>query len=331
LAGCADLLDPAAAVVNGEKIPVDEVTEGLERFTDTQEYERLSAQGDEQAIKRQYEQGYLSQLIRRAVLQPRAEEFDVEVTDDEVGSRIDEIKNDFPSESAFAEALKEQGLDETQLEQLVADSLLEEELRAEVTAEAAPAEAELREFYEANEADFQQTHAQHILVDDRNLADTVRAQIVAAPKGQQQKVFEQLAKRHSTDDSNSGNGGDLGFSSPGDFVPTFEAALEKLEPGEVSEPVKTQFGWHVIRLIESRLLPFSEASPQIAEQLAAENEQRVWTDWVSAAYEDAEVKVNPRYGELDVASGQVVDASAEDIPGAEVPSPEATPEVPAGG
>ena len=330
-AGCADLLDPAAAVVYGEKIPVDEVGEGVDRFTETQEFQRLSAQGDPQAIKRQFEQGYLSQLIRREVLTPRAEEYDVEVTQEEIDARIDQIKNDFPSESAFAEALKEQGLDEEQLEQLVADSLLEEELRAEVTAEAVPSEAELREYYESHEDDFRQTHAQHILVDSRNLAGVVREQLLAVPEKQQKKKFAQLAKEFSTDESNAKEAGDLGFSSPGQFVPEFEAALEGLDEGEVSEPVKTQFGWHVIRLIELRLQPFEQARAQIAQELAAENEQRVWSEWVEAAYEAAEVKVNPRYGELDLGSGQVVDASAEDIPGGEVPGREASPSVPVGG
>ena len=72
-------------------------------------------------------------------------------------------------------------------------------------------------------------------------------------------------------------------------------------------------------------------SADIQAQLAGENEERVYSDWLAAAYEEADVKVNPRFGELDVASGQVVDASAEDIPGAEIPSPEPTASVPVGG
>lgn len=321
LPGCADLLDPAAAVVDGKKITVEEVTAGVERFTRTQEFERLSAQGDAKAIKRQFEQGYLSQLIRRAVMQPRADELGIEVTEDELKSRIDEIKNDFPSEAAFAEALKEQGLDEEQLELLVEDSLLEEELRAAVTAEAVPAEPEVREYYESHRDDYVQNHAQHILVDNRNLAGVVRDQLLAVPAKQQAKEFDRLARRFSTDDSNAKDGGDLGFSNPGDFVPPFEAALDELDEGEISEPVKTDFGWHVIRLIERRVQSFEDVRAQIESELAGETEERVWQDWVAAAYEDAEVKVNPRYGELDEASGQVVDASAADIPGGEVPDP----------
>ena len=144
------------------------------------------------------------------------------------------------------------------------------------------------------------------------------------PERARAKKFAQLAKEFSTDDSNAKTGGDLGFSNPGDFVPPFEAALEQLDGGEVSEPVKTDFGWHVIRLIERRVQSFEDVRSQIEAELRAEIEERVWMDWVAAAYEEADVKVNPRYGELDVVSGQVVDASAEDIPGGEVPRPRAS-------
>ncbi|HYI45416.1 MAG TPA: peptidylprolyl isomerase [Actinomycetota bacterium] len=323
---CANLLEPAAAVVEGKKITVDEVSSGLERFTRTAEFERLSTQGDAQAIQRQFEQGFLSQLIRRSVLEPRAETFDVEVTDDELNARLEQIQDDFPSVSAFEEALKEQGLDREQLEQLVRDSLLEEELRAGVTAEAAPTDAELRDYYESHEDEFSQTRAQHILVDNKNLAEQIGTQARTAPKKKAQQTFAKLAKDFSTDKANARKGGDLGFFSSGELVPPFEQAAAALDIGEVSDPVKTDFGWHVIRVTDRRVSPFEEVSDQIAERLSVETEDRVWSEWLAAAYKDADVKVNPRYGELDLESGQVVDATAEDIPGAESqPQPTVTP------
>ncbi len=324
LTACADLLDPAAAVVYNRKLTVDEVQAGLDRFTQTSEYERLSAQGDAKAIRRQFEQGFLSQLVRRAVLEPKAGDLGVEVTTEEVAERLEEIKNDFPSEAAFAEALKEQGLDEEQLDRLVRDSLLEEELRTKVTEEATPSEQELRVFYEDRVDDYRESRAQHILVENESLARAIRDQILAEPKKKQDDVFARLARMHSTDKSNAKDGGDLGYSSPGDFVAPFEDALNELEIGDVSKPVKTEFGWHVIRLIDRRTQPFEEVEQQLREEQVAQIEERVWSEWLRQAYEDAEVKINPRYGELDIESGQVVDARAEDIPGAEVPSPTPT-------
>jgi hypothetical protein len=81
----------------------------------------------------------------------------------------------------------------------------------------------------------------------------------------------------------------------------------------------------VIRVTDRKVQPFESVREEIENTLRAQTEDRVWTDWLMAAYTDADVKVNPRYGEFDLESGQVVDASAEDIPGAEEPSPTPTP------
>lgn len=132
---CAGFTDPAAAVVAGDKIRMSEVTAAAQQFAETEQFQRLAEQGDAQAIKRQFEQGYLSQLIRRAVLAPRAEKLGLTVTDADVAERINEIKNDFPSESAFQEALKEQGLTRLQLNEIIFDQILEERLRADIAGQ----------------------------------------------------------------------------------------------------------------------------------------------------------------------------------------------------
>jgi parvulin-like peptidyl-prolyl isomerase len=329
--GCADLFDPAAAVVNGDKIPVDEVSAGLDRFEQTQEFERLAAQGDTQSIKRQFEQGYLSQLIRRAVLTPKAEEMDIEVTDEEVQQRIDQLKADFPSDAAFQETLKEQGLDLAQLEQLVADSILEEQIRLEVTADAGPSEEELQRYYEERSDSFEETEVSHILVDSRDLAAVVTKQLKAAPRKELKKTFKRLARDFSTDKATAREGGDLGYTAPGDLVPQFSNAMRRLQVGEISDPVRTEFGWHVILVTDRRIQPFEDVRDRIEEEIGGEAEEEAWTEWVVDAYRDADVRVNPRYGELDLETGQVTDATAEDIPGAEEPSPDISPTATGGG
>ncbi|MDP9067513.1 MAG: peptidylprolyl isomerase [Actinomycetota bacterium] len=317
--GCGDLLEPAAAVVAGQKITVDEISADLNRFAASAEFKRLSEQGDAQELKRQVEQQLLTQAIRRAVLEPKAAEFGITVSEEELTQRLDEVKADFETEAAFEEALKEQGLTFDQLEELVRDSLLEEELRAKVTENAGPTEEDLQAFYEENEARFQETAAQHILVEGKALAQRLSRQLQAAPPRQVETLFAKLAKEHSTDQSNAGRGGDLGFFSPGEFVPPFEAAAADLEIGEVSDPVKTEFGFHVIRVTDRRLAPFEDVVGQIEQELGTGAADEAWEEYVAQAYEEADVKVNPRYGEFDEETFQVVDPSAEDVPGAEVP------------
>ena len=326
LSACGNLFDTAAAVVGGTKITIAEVSEGLEEFKKTEEYQRLAQQGDIEAIQRQVQQAYLSDLIRRAVLQPEAAERDIEVTDEEIAEQIDAIKEDFGSESAFQEGLKERGLDEARLEQIIHDNILEEKLRAEVTEGAQPSEAEVEAYYEENLADYTTTHSQHILVNDRASAERIATQLQNAPENKVDALFERLARENSTDKASARDGGDLGFTGAGELVEEYESAAAELDIGEVSDPVQSQFGYHVIRVLERRVSPLEEVAETISEQIGEGAEEEVWQDWLRSAYEEADIKINSRYGELDLDTQQVVDATSEDIPGAvDTPSPSPSP------
>lgn len=107
--------------------------------------------------------------------------------------------------------------------------------------------------------------ARHILVDTEDQAKTLIAQIKAGAK------FEDLAKKESKDTGSGANGGDLDFASPNVYVPEFGQALVKLKKGEMTElPVKSQFGWHIIRLEDTREAqspPLAEMRPQIEQKL----------------------------------------------------------------
>lgn len=324
---CGELLDPAAAVVNGNKITVEEIAADLERFEDSAEFERLSEQGDAKELKRQVEQQLLSQEIRRAVLQPKAEEQGIEVSEGEITARLDEIKADYESDAAFEKALKEQNLSLEQVEQLVADRLLEEELRAKVTEGAGPSDEEVRAFFDENQARYEEAEAQHILVEDRAKAEDIAGQLQDASKAKVDNLFAKLAKRLSIDESNAANAGELGFFGPGDFVAPFEKAAAKLDVGQISDPVQTEFGWHIIRVTDRRVAVFEDVAAEIRQELGQGAVDEAWDDFVRTAYVDADVKVNPRYGEFDEESFQVVDPTAEDVPGAEVPEVEPTPGV----
>ncbi|MGH2806891.1 MAG: peptidylprolyl isomerase [Actinomycetota bacterium] len=325
LTGCGTLFDPAAAVVAGEKISVEDVNEGLEDFKKTLEYDRLTGQGDPRDVQRQFEQVYLTDLIRREVVEREASDRELEVTEEEVDARMEQIEADFPNQSAYEEALKEQGLTVERLRELVADNLLEEKLRADITEDATPAEEDLQAYYDENADRFTQTRTQHILVESRQLAGTIAEQLQEAPPDEVEQLFERLARQHSTDESNANTGGDLGFRAPGELVSEYEEAADALEEGEVSDPVQTEFGFHVIRVIGRRVTPFEDARAQIEQTLLEQEGELVWQDFIRDAYDEADIRVNSRYGELDLETQAIVDATTEDIPGAEVVSPTPTP------
>ena len=93
--------------------------------------------------------------------------------------------------------------------------------------------------------------------------------------------FANLARSHSQDKVSAARGGDLGWVSPGDLVPRFEEAMNKLQPGEVSEPVKTRFGWHLIQVLERRKQDNTEAfrrarAREMIRKRKIEEELQLW-------------------------------------------------------
>jgi peptidyl-prolyl cis-trans isomerase C len=107
--------------------------------------------------------------------------------------------------------------------------------------------------------------ASHILVEKEDEAKALIAKIKGGAK------FEDMAKEHSKDPGSAENGGDLDFANPKGYVPEFGEALVKLKKGEMTpEPVKSQFGWHIIKLEDTReapLPPLESVKPQIEQRL----------------------------------------------------------------
>ena len=323
----SETLAPAAATVNGARITTDDVREASEAFEKTAAFDQLAQQSGEAGARRVFQQGYLSQQIRRRVLRPAAEEMGIEVDDADVEERLEQIKGDFPSEEEFEKAVADQGLTDEELNGLVRDQIIEERLRAEVTKEAGAGEDEVRAYYEENRANYDEVRASHILVKDRALAERLAARLDKAPRGEVEKSFAALAKRHSEDKASGAKGGDLGWSSPNSYVPEFSGALAKLEVGEISEPVKSQFGFHIIRLVGRRSKSFEDVRPAIEQELGGVAQDEAWQEWLIDAYREADVEVNSRYGEFDIKTQQIVDAEASDVPGVEEsPAAESSPQ-----
>jgi len=129
-----------------------------------------------------------------------------------------------------------------------------------------PSDAELKKQYDTAIAQMgahKEYHLHHILVDNEQQAKDLIAKIKAGAK------FEDLAKQFSKDPGSGKNGGDLDWSDPSAYVPEFAKAAETLKPGQMTEtPVKTQFGWHIIRLDGVRDQappPFDTVKPQLAQ------------------------------------------------------------------
>ena len=133
-------------------------------------------------------------------------------------------------------------------------------------------EADVKKYYEENADKFvsgESVNASHILVDSEELANEILAKINAG-----EISFEDAAREHSSCPSKQ-NGGNLGDFTRGQMVPEFDTAVFAMQVGEISAPVKTQFGYHLIKLIskkESSTTPFEEVKDELSGALL--NEKR---------------------------------------------------------
>lgn len=140
-----------------------------------------------------------------------------------------------------------------------------------------------------------QTHARHILIRPNELLtdDDARERL------QQLKIrieggddFAELAKSHSDDTASAVNGGDLGWINPGDMIPEFQEQMDKLQPGQISEPFKTQFGWHIVQVLERRDFDDTETQKRATarEIIRKRKIQEAEQNWLRSLRDEAYVE-----------------------------------------
>jgi hypothetical protein len=171
--------------------------------------------------------------------------------------------------------------------------------------------AELRAQYEERMLEFTVVQADHILLESEADAQSVYRRVRDATEAQ----FVALAKKESTEPGADESGGSLGSTAATQFVPEFANAVVALEPGEISRPVQTQFGWHVIYLVDKEVTPFEEAKAGLLEPLADQE----FSGWLEDRAADLGVEVNPRYGRFSGATFSVQPARSTDPSDANVP------------
>ncbi|WP_406687767.1 peptidylprolyl isomerase [Rossellomorea vietnamensis] len=190
----------------------------------------------------QYGDGALDTLIAEKIVKLESEKKDLTVKDSEIKKELENIKGQYDSEEAFNEALASSGSDLDSVKENIKTYLLTEKLlkdRVKITDD------QIKEYFEANKESFaqkEQVEASHILVDDEKTAQEVKKKLDAGGD------FAELAKEYSTDTSNADSGGKLGYFGKGEMVKEFDDKAFSMKKGEISEPVKTEFGYHIIKV-----------------------------------------------------------------------------------
>ncbi|MGM2509714.1 peptidylprolyl isomerase PrsA [Bacillus cereus group sp. BceL035] len=201
------------------------------------------------------------------------------VDDKEVDKKFDEMKKQLGDQ--FDTLLEQQGLKEETVKNGVRASLAQEK-----AIEKTITDKELKDYYKP------EIKASHILVKDEATAKKVKEELG------QGKSFEELAKQYSEDTGSKEKGGDLGFFGPGKMVKEFEDAAYKLKKDEVSEPVKSQFGYHIIKVtdIKEPEKSFEQSKADIKKEIVQKKMQdgQFMNDLMMKEIKKADVKVDDK-------------------------------------
>ncbi len=264
-----------AAIVNGEVITIEEL--------DTQ-YNRFSPE-EKNIISKEF---LLDALIDNKLLLQKAAEKIIIVTDLEIESEINKLKAQFQSEELFNQFLEGQGMTINKLREITIEQLkIRKVLNQEAFGEIEVTDYEIGKYYQENIGQFTAKEggirAAHILVDTLEDGKKILSMIKDGSD------FKTLAKQYSKDTS-AVNGGELGFFGKGVMVKEFEDAAFALKEEEISDVVKTEFGYHIIKR-ESDIIPLKEVKLQIKQSLLFSKQRAVFTTYMDQLRAQSDVKI----------------------------------------
>ncbi len=259
----ADIEQQVVARVNGEVITKAEVFERL-----------IKLSGGKQIVER---------MIEEALVDQAAQEAGISVSQAEIDAEIEKIKERIGGEDRFNAALQQYNLT---LEDLREDQLFRLKVTKLLAKDLPTDDETLRQYFEENIAqwDERKAHARHILVETEEEAKEILSALESGAD------FAELAREKSIGPS-AEEGGDLGTFQRKDMVKEFSDVVFNLEPGQISQPFKTQYGWHVAQLLEIEGAPpsFEANKEQIKDMYLLDEVEARMEAWLDELKAEADI------------------------------------------
>ena len=248
--------------------------------------------------------GVLDDMIGYKLLVQEAKARKIAVPDADVEAQVAQIRSQFPNQQQFEQALAAQKMTVQEIrDDARAEISVQKLVDGEIGSKIGVKPEAVSDFYKSNQDKFQQgprVRASHILIQVPQGADAAtKQQAKAKAEGilkdlKAGKDFAAAAKENSQDPGSAPNGGDLGFFEQGQMVPQFEQAAFALKPGQMSDVVETQFGYHIIKVAEKqdgRVVPLEEAKGQIEQYLTEQNRHAQTEEFVNALKAKAKIEI----------------------------------------
>jgi foldase protein PrsA len=274
---------PSGVVANvaGDEITQAELDEVISQAKDRLESQgqKIPAAGSQEYLA--FQQNALAYLVQRAQFDQQADKLGVVVTEKEIDERVARVVTQFfgGSRKKYEEALEKQGITDEQVRDELRATLVSEKVFEKVGDTAKVTDAEIKVYYDAHPELYTQQpsrRVRHILVSSKTLADDIYGQLTDGAD------FTALAKKYSTDSSKD-IGGKLTIRK-GETVPQFEKVALALKVNEISKPVKTRFGWHIIEalgpLSAAKATPLASVKQTIRDTLVGQKRSDAVTKWL---------------------------------------------------
>ncbi len=239
-------------------------------------------------------------LIRQELYEQQAKQKKIQVSSKNVESEADKQYNDLLESNNITEEqliTYLQGQNRTlvefkkEIQSSVEVQLRDEALRSEVVGDIEPSDEELTAYFKEHESDYsedEQVRASHILVAELETANEIVQELKNGAD------FAELAAQYSTDPGTKEEGGDLGWFGRGQMVPEFEDAVFAMEVGQISQPVKTQYGYHIIKLTDRKdphIPDLSEVKDEVRDDYLEEMRDKKFDEWYAGIYEQADISI----------------------------------------
>ncbi len=255
-------------------------TVGDMKITKSEFYDELVKQNGTQV---------LDILVANKIKDAEIEAKDINISDEEIEEDLEKMKEFYGSEEALENDLIAYGLTLDDVKNNI-KSNLEIELLLEPYIEIT--DEEMKDYFEANKASFDQVEevkASHILVETEEEALEVKGKLDDGDD------FADLAKEYSSDTANSESGGDLGYFDRNKMVDEFSEAVFAMEIGAISDPVQTNFGYHIIKLddiVEAKEAVYEENTETIKDIIFQQKAQEAYMVWYAEMLEEYEITSN---------------------------------------
>ncbi|MFS0776631.1 peptidylprolyl isomerase [Neobacillus sp. 3P2-tot-E-2] len=258
--------DKAVAKVDGEAISKDELYD---------------------VMVEQYGAATVEQLIADKIVATEAKKEKVTITDEELNEEVDKLKESYGGEDVFNQMLESNN---TTLDVLKEDLKNYLTIRKLIEPQIEITDEELQTYFEENKDSFgeaEQVKASHILVADEATANEIKQKLADGAD------FVELAKEYSTDEGTKENGGELGFFAKGTMVTEFDDVAFTLPVNEISDPVKTEYGYHIIKVEEKKEAKeanFDDSKTEIKETLIEQKLETEYSTWLGNKKQDYDIE-----------------------------------------